>query len=303
MTSTLLTGESGGKRRRREAPAAGEWSIPGGHLAGVGATRYLRKEMEDDVASTDPPTSDARVTLTLDGPELTWEVFVEAGNDLTGILQEVEAKLTTVSKSRIRWVVSELSKRSPATVVLEGRATNGTVSPSTIQEVAGATASGLKALQEGAAWPPHFTEEALEKAKRLGDLIGDRVSELSVRDGDAPVTVTRQVSVNVDELIAPRLRSLGTVEGRLEAINIHATTPYATVYDMLNGHPVRAHFGRRMLSQVTAVFGKRVAVFGDIQSRPTGERYSITIRRIEALPDQADLPDPGQARGILRDEG
>ena len=177
----------------------------------------------DEVTSSDSQAPPARITLTVDGPELAWDTFVEAGNDLTGILQEVEAELTTANKSRVRWVVTELSKRSPATVVLEGRSVGGTISPSTVREVAGVTASGLRSLQEGAAWPPHFNEEALEKAKRLGDLIGDRVSELSVRDGDAPVTLTRQVSVNVDELIAPRLRSLGTVEGRLEAINTAAS--------------------------------------------------------------------------------
>jgi hypothetical protein len=257
------------------------------------------------VANVDPTQAGpaATIELTVDGPELSWADFVEAGNDLTGILREVEASLTEVAQTRVRWVVSRLSKHSPATVVLAGQPIRDTMAPSTIEQIAMVTANGLRSLEAGADWPAGFNEPALEQARKLADLLEEgRVSKIRVRDGSAPVTVTRQVVANVDELIAPRLRSIGTVEGVLEGINIHAKEAYATIYDPLNDAPIRCLFGRNLLADVTAAFGSRVAVFGEILSRPTGERYSITVDRIERLPDASELPGPDDVRGILKGE-
>ncbi len=246
-------------------------------------------------------TPAATIELTVDGPELSWSDFVEAGNDLTAVLREVEGSITSSGQTQVRWVIAELSKQSPARVLLAGRPIREAVAPSTVEQVVTITARGLQVLETGATWPEGFTEGALEQAKRLADLLGERVSGIRVRNGSAPVTVTRQVSVNVDELIAPRLRSVGTLEGRLEGINIHAGQAYATIYDLLTGAPVRCFFRREMLQGITAAFGMRVAVLGEILSRPTGERASITISRIQPLDDRG-LPGPDEVRGILQDE-
>lgn len=246
--------------------------------------------------------SAATIELTVVGPELAWDDFTAAGTSLTGVLREVETSLTSIAQTQVRWVVQTLSKRSPARVVFAGQAIRETMAPSTIEQVVSVSANGLRLLQRGVEWPPGFNEPALEQARKLADLIGERVSEIRVRDGSEPVTLTRQVAINVDELIAPRLRSVGTIEGRLEGINIHAREAYATMYDPLDDSAIRCFFARDLLDAVTAAFGSRVAVFGEILSRPTGERYSITVSRIERLPDADDLPGPDDVRGILRDE-
>jgi hypothetical protein len=256
--------------------------------------------MADSGASPTAPA--ATIELTVDSQDLAWADFVEAGTSLTGILREVEASLTDVKQTGVRWVVQSLSKRSPARVVFAGQPIRETLDPATLEQVVTVTASGLRSLQRGVEWPSGFNEPALEQARKLADLVGERVSRIRVQNGSEPVTVTRQVAVNVDELIAPRLRSVGTIEGRLEGINIHAKEAYAWIYDPLDDSAVRAYFARDLLAQVIAAFGSRVAVFGEITSRPTGERFSITASRIEALPAEEDLPGPDEVRGILRGE-
>jgi hypothetical protein len=251
--------------------------------------------MADSGASPTVPA--ATIELTVDSQDLAWADFVEAGTSLTGILREVEASLTDVKQTGVRWVVQSLSKRSPARVVFAGQPIRETLDPATLEQVVTVTASGLQSLQRGVEWPSGFNEPALEQARKLADLVGERVSQIRVQNGSEPVTVTRQVAVNVDELIAPWLRSVGTIEGRLEGIHIHAKEAYAWIYDPLDDSAVRAYFARDLLAQVIAAFGSRVAVFGEITSRPTGERFSITASRIEALPARKTCRDRTRSAG------
>jgi hypothetical protein len=100
--------------------------------------------------------------------------------------------------------------------------------------------------------------------------------------------------------MGPPQDSIGTVEGKLQALNIHEKPPRFAIYDLLTDRRVECYFTTRIkLEDVLAGVGRRVAVTGLIKTRPTGERVSIEARELRLFPAEDELPTPDDVRGIL----
>lgn len=63
---------------------------------------------------------------------------------------------------------------------------------------------------------------------------------------------------------------------------------------------VRCYFPEELLPDVFEKFRKRVEVSGVIHYRKNGTPISIEAERIDALPDDSELPNARDVRGILR---
>ncbi|MFL5799166.1 MAG: hypothetical protein ACJ77A_14700 [Actinomycetota bacterium] len=240
-----------------------------------------------------------RFSLTLDGPGLTWANFVQASEALDGIMKSVDRSVSESAEPSVRWIIRSISKASPLVVEIEGRPARNDVKQAVVRKTVGAVANGIRRLQRRAERPPFFSDRALEKAKMLADLRGKNLSDIRVRKGKQQVEVTSRLSANVDELIGPKYSSLGSVEGTLEAITIHNKHEFS-IYDSLTGRRVRCNFGQRVdLDEVKQGFGDRVAAYGTIHYRATGEPVSVDVESFEVFPPATDLPSADDVQGIL----
>ena len=74
------------------------------------------------------------------------------------------------------------------------------------------------------------------------------------------------------------------------------------VYEQLTNRRVQCFFSASMLPQALAGFGGRVAVYGTIHSRATGEKISVDVEEVELYPPDSALPTAEDVRGILNDD-
>ncbi len=163
-----------------------------------------------------------------------------------------------------------------------------------------AVVGGLASLDEKAVRPRYFNDQALREAKALANLATDEMG-IVVKNGAVSAEATKRLMTHVDEVIGAGRESIGTVEGKLQALNIHERPPRFAIFDLLSDDRIECFFGEHVtLEEVMGGIGRRVAVTGVIKTRPTGERVSIDVRSLRTFPPEDELPTPDDVRGILR---
>ena len=105
---------------------------------------------------------------------------------------------------------------------------------------------------------------------------------------------------HAEAVLAPETRSIGTIEGELEGLIVHGDKRFL-LYDRLTGRRVTCYFGDSVSwDGLGDVFGKRVAVTGEIRSRRSGKRASINVSKYYVFPHEDELPSADEVRGLLR---
>lgn len=95
------------------------------------------------------------------------------------------------------------------------------------------------------------------------------------------------------------LASIGTIEGELEGSILHGRKRFL-LHDRLTGRRVPCCFDDAVSwEEIKDLFGKRIAVTGEIRSRRSGERASINVSSVYVFPRKEDLPTPDEVRGLL----
>lgn len=240
-----------------------------------------------------------RLSLSLDGPEVAWDVFVRAARAWNALLRSVDREVASGGPTNVTWEIETITKASPLSVGLIAAPSRTDVDSGTVLRTVKALTDGLKTLQGPKARRPiYFSDRALESAKELAELHDKNLTSIKVRNGTGSLEVTKRLSVNVDELIGPKTSSEGTVEGALEVISIHGQHKFS-VYEPLTGHRVACHFKPDQLEEIKRAFGRRVAVSGEIFSSASGKRLSVRVEHFEVFPSEEDLPSIDRMIGIL----
>jgi hypothetical protein len=82
------------------------------------------------------------------------------------------------------------------------------------------------------------------------------------------------------------------LEGRLEDVSLHPSTPRFAIYDPLTDMPIRCEFSTADVDVVAELLKRRarVRVAGMARYNKNHRPMSITVRAITPLPEQKDLP-------------
>jgi hypothetical protein len=67
-----------------------------------------------------------------------------------------------------------------------------------------------------------------------------------VANARASVHASKRLMTHVDEVIGIPHESIGTVEGKLEALNVHERPPRFAIYDLLTHRRIECYFGRAL---------------------------------------------------------
>lgn len=246
-----------------------------------------------------PKSAEAyRLSLSLDGPAVAWDVFVKAARAWNVLLRSVDREVASGGPTNVTWEIETITKASPLSVGLLAGPSRADVDPAVVLRTVKAVTDGLKVIQGSAKRPAYFSDRALESAKELAELQDKNLTSIKVRNGTGTLDVTRLLSVNVDELIGPKASSEGTVEGMLEVISIHGQHKFS-IFDALTGHSVTCHFKPDQLDEIKVAFGRRVAVTGEIFSSASGKRLSVRVEHFEVFPPEEQLPTIERMIGIL----
>jgi hypothetical protein len=215
-------------------------------------------------------------------------------NALMQMLREVEHGVAP--GEGVQWIVNTLSKQSPLHLELRP-VTSDPAATGVTRRLARTVNEGMRTIQERAHRPDHFTDRALEKAKELVQVAQSNKARLRI---GSSLALTGEFVAHVDELLGSTVTSIGTVEGTLEALNVHGTRRVFVVYDALIGTRVLCNFGHRIdAAAIGAAAERRVAVHGEIKYREGGEIVNVTVQSFEVFPSDDELPSADDVRGIL----
>ena len=212
------------------------------------------------------------------------DLFLKSVRDIVRLLRRTDDAIHG-PKHQHQWMVRELRSSAP-TITVEETPLNGVRSAEVISH-------GLRAITLGTDQPPqHFTVPVLEilaNMRHLFDGRGSRAKSIGVfMSGNQVATIERDISEKVNRIISAGYRSVGSLEGTLDVIDIHKT-PVVTVWERVFRTPVRWYIpkGDEWTDRVVGLLGKRVTVTGEIQYFSNGKPRAMSdvVRVDDSTPD------------------
>jgi hypothetical protein len=126
-----------------------------------------------------------------------------------------------------------------------------------------------------------LTDIGMTKAKRLTGTIGDkgpRAILASVPETNSSIEITYRSAENIKKLLPVATRTLGSVEGRLEAISVRGY-PRFIVYEGLSDKGVSCTAPKlNLLEKAKDSLGSRVQVTGLVHRNRKGEPIRVIIQ-------------------------
>ena len=167
------------------------------------------------------------LTLTIDAEHLTPQRLIGILREFTEPAGDRRGTIASAARS-LDWRITGLSYSSPAAIAMVAVPRGD--APDIGRRVVSACIDGVTRLGGENARSPEFNDAALLHIKRIakytnGDIRAVRVESPTV---PAPASITRELTATVERVLQGY--SLGSVEGRLEGLNIH-TQPRFTVYE------------------------------------------------------------------------
>ena len=232
-----------------------------------------------------------------EGETTSLDLFVRTLEDVRKLLIEVDYAVNR-ERSGKRWAITHLRSSAPTF----------TIGPAhtDLREPMDAVVSGIGEIGRGIDRPPqYFTEDVLERLLKMRRHFRGQGGANSISissNGHEPVAVTRNTGERVSKILEAGYWSLGSLEGRLEAVNFH-NRPNFTIWDRVSRSPVRCSIpdNQQQKDTVKALLEKRVIVQGRIRYFPNGVPRSVS--HIQEIVD--NTPDPALPRaefGSIPDE-
>lgn len=242
------------------------------------------------------------IILKIAGPCITAEKFEQGIRSFLHIIKDVAIDITETKKG-VRWYVEV----QPGSIQVVFKPQAIKTPPEQISQIGKAVTDGLALLEHEAVRPPHFSDNALKEAKKLGLILdgnGEKLDQVRVRHNDEALDISLRTAANVDALIGVYAKDLGTVEGRLSVVS--ERNGYSIqIYHLTTNKPTRCIIPQDLLKDVLGAFGKRVAATGEIRYRRDGTRLSIKVKEPDdfyVFPNPELLPSIEHMRGLFKEE-
>ncbi len=240
-----------------------------------------------------------KLTLLGETEYVSLSAFLDAASDIKDILRALGPAVSAEEGSGLEWAVVstytgslhiEIASLHIEIACMDNPVVGAAVAQTFIQ--------GMEIIDRSAERPPLFSDYVLDKAKHLSSVANRAdVARIMVGAGRNEVHVSQHVAANVDTLIGVRYEEIGSVEGRIEAVNIHNGYRFG-IYDFLTERRVDCSFSDTMFGEVIATLGKRAIVYGLMQTDARGEPISIRVDRIQRLHSGSELPSVSDLRGM-----
>ena len=246
------------------------------------------------------PSAHSSLRLKLEG-QVTLQKLGQALDAWTDFLREIGREVVgSDARDPVRYVITE-ARGGSVTLGVRPQQTTRSVPAAALPRIARTVTSGLKSLERTAKRPKHFSDVALERLRDLAALKGPDIPAVKIANGTGDqLSLSARLLEHVEAVLAPEIKSIGTVEGQLEGLIIHGKRRFL-IYDPLTSRQVTCYFTERVAWEtVLQAFGKRVAASGFVHSRRSGEKVSVQVSRLYVFPPDSDLPRADSVRGVLR---
>lgn len=216
-------------------------------------------------------------------------------------LANTERIVTGREQRSIYFRVVDASHKSPVTIVLEPsrpKAGGSTAS----KRIVSSFLTNLRQIKRGRV-DESVDLQALESYRNLTTLLEKNVRSLSISNGRSkkPVEIDHRFRRRLDKIIGPDDVSLGSIDGRLEWLNIHNQNQFH-IYPTIGPRKVACYFPHELRQKVIGAIDRYVTVFGKLRYKQRDPfAYAVDVIDVTALPEYEDLPTLGSLRGIAPD--
>jgi hypothetical protein len=239
----------------------------------------------------------AKLRLEIEGDphRVELESFVRASANFLKMLTEIDQVMTGRYRGTLRWYIADLSSglNGLSVDVLSRLKPPPKSKPnlSTVDfssRVAGSLVTGFEHVEKLGISPPYLSTYGLSNLNNMLGILG-RNGARAYRTTDLEQGRTVELSQNAVEtvrsLLPTKRKTIGSVEGQLEAISIHGNKKFV-VYDSLTKKAISCEFdSEEMLSKVKDDLGKRVLVSGLVHWNVQSEPKRVEVENIRVLGD------------------
>lgn len=201
--------------------------------------------------------------------------------------------------------IVRLHMNSPATVVMQP--VGSTPAPIDI----GRFFDGLEAIALGGQAPREFNRPVFEAFKDFAAVVGKGVRSATLEAQGRTIVIDVAARKRIESVFGPDTSSEGSIDGMLEAINVHGKHNTFVLYPVIGAQRVSCRFDDEFLPHVRPALGKYVIIEGELKYR-WREKFPFEARakKIEILPDWESQPSfteilgmaPGATGGISSEE-
>ena len=247
-----------------------------------------------------------KVILGLQGRFIPIETLAAAINDLCDLLAQLDVSIS--GKEHIYWGVKAMRSRNgsaPRKAIIEAfpHSLHGEDHDLNVaHKIIPALLAGTKEIAKKPVRPEFFSDGALDSLKDLAAIASGDVEEVFVNgslNGKAhrAIRLKPTIRTNVDELIGPRYRSIGSVEGSLDTVSLHRG-PRIFVYHHITRRAVRCTFDREMIEEVKTALGQRVVASGIVHYNRQGDPLRVEMEHLRVIA-RGNLPTTAELTGSM----
>jgi hypothetical protein len=186
-----------------------------------------------------------------------------------------------------------LSRNSPATIELEAFWRKD----QQLLDIDNYFDSVSSVLEAGKA-PKELGRAVFDALKEFVSVVGKGVRESTLQIGDREIRIEQQARQRVEQVIEPDYQVEGTIDGMLEAVNVHGNRNQFALYPIIGPSRVNCFFPDDMLDVVRPVLGKYAIVTGQLKYR-WREKFPYEARASELEKvDESEQPSLREIIGI-----
>jgi hypothetical protein len=202
-----------------------------------------------------------------------------------GLLQEFDSAISGRPRGSLRWYISRLHSNTGLLVAFRPKLKPVRRSKDRIDDpsptVTTSFLNGFEDLEYRCETPAYLSEYGLHKAEDLTGLIRKNgATGFRFASANRSVDVSERTSDNLAKLLPIKRQAIGSVEGKLEGINLHRNSRFI-VYHAITNKAVTCQFdSEKFLNKVKEYLGSRVIVFGTLHKNVNGDTLRITMERL-----------------------
>lgn len=226
------------------------------------------------------------------------EAFVAELQAIHGALVRLD-RLMSGGRPTTRYNVVDLSMNSPACMALAPMAVDKKVDKR--EAVVGGFFDGLHSIRQGET-PAEFDRPMLEKVREIASGVSKRRVKTELEFRAKKVEINRVFERRITNILGQTEVNFGSVDGRLEALNIHSENNVFVIFPAAGARKVTCYFQPDMKETVLGAIDKFVTVSGYLEYYWKDRHpFRVRVRNIDVHEFSGPWPKLDELRGVARD--
>ncbi len=143
------------------------------------------------------------------------------------------------------------------------------------------------------------SRQLLRAFSELSEPVGRRIRSTTVRVNGEAIELSQELKHRIGVILEAEESAWGSIDGRLEAINVHDQANIFYIYPIIGPTRIKCHFPELIRKAAVTSVDREIRVSGTLRYKARAPfPYEIEVENLEALPNDDELPTLASLRGI-----